>query len=120
MPSCPRCRTEYHATEPHCPKCGAPRPVFGPSRNTYVRRPQRCSPHIHACLYLARVAACLSALITFVGGIVALTEGSWGSGLLSILVATPVSLGHYVGFGLLIDYAESLDAKQNESDRDAS
>lgn len=59
------------------------------------------------CLYIARVAALLNVLaVLAVGGLVP-SNGHYFLAPFLIQLGVPVSIGHFVAFGLLIEYAQT-------------
>lgn len=67
---------------------------------------RRCGPLAFLCLQFAWVAALIAAVGALVVGVVALLRGELLAASFVLLIACPVSTGHFVAFGLVIRYAE--------------
>ncbi len=108
MPICPVCRTGYDASEIDCPECGESKPAKLKSPLAGAR-PVQHDLHISAfgflCLQMAWIAAWIGALVSFGSGVLSFVSGEILSGLLDILIGTPITLGAAYGFGFLIALA---------------
>jgi archaellum biogenesis protein FlaJ (TadC family) len=67
----------------------------------------RVGPFALACLHIARVAALINVLLVLVAGGGLALNGHYFVAALLVLFGVPISIGHFVAFGLLIDYAHT-------------
>jgi hypothetical protein len=67
----------------------------------------RVDPFAPACLHITRVAALINMLVVLAVGAVLVLNGHYVVAPLLVLVGVPVSIGHFVAFGLIIDYAHT-------------
>lgn len=95
MPICPSCHYGYDEGHSFCPKCGAG-----------SHYPHKCGSFSMFCLRMAQLASLVGVMISIVGGIIALTNGDWVQSLFIFLLSTPICMGSFVAFGLVIRYAK--------------
>jgi hypothetical protein len=94
---CSSCGKGYESPATSCPACGTPAEAM----------PCRVGPFALTCLHVARVAALINVLIVLAAGGVLALNGHYFVAALLILLGVPVSIGHFVAFGLIIDYAHT-------------
>jgi hypothetical protein len=80
-----------------CPACGTPADVAAPRIGLFAL----------ACLHIARVAALVNVLAVLAAGGVLAWNAHYFLAAFLVLLGVPVSIGHFVAFGLLIDYAQT-------------
>jgi len=102
MVTCRRCRTDYDDALADCPSCGAPNLRVG----LRPRSRRRCGPFAYFCLRFAQFATLVAAAILLITGVLALVRGQILQGLAALLIATPISIGQFVAFGLAVQYSE--------------
>jgi hypothetical protein len=95
---CSACGTGYDSPATSCPRCGTP-------AGTVVAC--RISPFALACLHIARIAALLNVLTILVAGGMLAWNSHYLLSAFLVLFGVPVSIGHFVAFGLLIEYAHT-------------
>lgn len=123
MPICPRCQNGYENTEPHCPQCGAPRPVFltpprrvlvGPRRKSYSRS-------VFIWLQIGRLLTLIFVIIACISGLIDVVQLSWRGvfkSLITLLLGIPLLIAQYIAFGLAIDYAEERNLENQKEEQD--
>ena len=94
---CSSCGKGYDSPTTLCPACGTPA----------VAVPCRVGPFALTCLHIARVAALINMLMLLAAGGVLALNGHYFVGALLALLGVPVSIGHFVAYGLIIDYAHT-------------
>jgi len=92
---CSTCGTGYDPPATACPKCGTPAGMLRP----------RVGPFARACLRIARYAALLNVIAAVAWACVLALNGHYIWATLLALLGVPVGIGHFVAFGLLIDFA---------------
>ncbi len=95
---CSACGTGYDSPATSCPACGTP-------AGAVVTR--RVGVFAMACSYIARVRALLNVLAVLAVGALAASNGHPLVAAILVLLAVPVSIGHFVAFGLIIEYAQT-------------
>jgi hypothetical protein len=94
---CSACGKGYESPATSCPACGTPAGAV----------PCRVGSFALACLHIARVAALINVLMLLAAGAVLAFNGHYFLAALLVLLGVPVSIGHFVAFGLIIDYAHT-------------
>ena len=94
---CSFCGKGYESPATSCPACGTPAGAAATRVGLFAL----------VCLQIARVAALLNVLtILAVGGALAWNVHYFLATLV-VLLGVPVSIGHFVAFGLIIEYAQT-------------
>jgi hypothetical protein len=94
---CSSCGTGYDSPATSCPACGTHANVAAPRIGLFAL----------ACLHIARVAALVNVLAVLAAGGVLAWNAHYFLPAFLVLLGAPVSIGHFVAFGLLIDYAQT-------------
>ena len=102
MPTCVRCHVTFHESETRCPSCGAP----ATADQIELPTARRCGSGAFFFLQFAWVVAFLSGIFSAVFGLIAFADDHRLTGILWLFVGSPVSFGHYIALGLIINYAE--------------
>jgi hypothetical protein len=92
---CSACGKGYDSPATSCPACGTPAGVVARRGGSFAL----------ACLHIARVAALVNVVIVLAAGGVLAWNAHYFLAALLVLAGVPVSIGHFVAFGLIIEYA---------------
>ncbi len=95
--NCSACGKGYDSLATSCPAYSTPAGAVA----------SRVGPFALVCLHLARVATLINVFMLLpAGGMLAL-NGHYFLTASLVLFGVPVSIGHFVAFGLVIDYAHT-------------
>ena len=127
MPICPRCQNGYENTEPHCPNCGAPRPVFLAPPPRASARPLRkhYSQSVITWLIIGRIVTLLAFIVICVLSLIDVVQSLVNFDSRKLLMSLFTLLGpilglipQYILFGIARDYAEQRNWENRREEQD--